>query len=65
MSVLEVNSADELLEYARKSRADNPDISVKKKNILLKSIISRIDVTSNQVEVKGEYDFSLKITLNI
>lgn len=43
----------------------NPDVSVRQKNILLKSIIERIELTSNLTGNKYERDWSLKIKLRI
>ena len=44
---------------------ENPDIPVKVKNKLLKSIIERIDITSNYTKKYGEYDYSIDITLRL
>lgn len=44
---------------------ENPNIPIKAKNKLLKSIIERIDVTSNYTEHYGEYDYSVNITLRL
>ena len=40
-------------------------VSAQEKNSVLKTIVKRIDCVSNPTEKKGEYDFSLKITLLI
>ena len=52
------------LEKAIESLKD-PEISIKEKNMLLKTIIERIDLKSYPKEKIGEYKFSLKITLLI
>ena len=44
---------------------EDPNIPIKAKNKLLKSIIERIDVTSNYTEHYGEYDYSVNITLRL
>ena len=52
------------LEEAIKS-LKNPEISVKEKNMLLKSIIKRIDLKSYPKDSHRDFKFDLKITLHI
>ena len=52
------------LQEAIRSLRDT-NISEQQKNILLKTIIERIDCTSNKTNHYGEFDFSLKIKLRI
>ena len=52
------------LQEAIQSLRDT-NISEKQKNLLLKTIIERIDCTSNQTNKYGEFDFSLEVRLRI
>lgn len=47
------------------SAINDPDVSVRKKNVLLKSIIERIELTSNRTSHKTERDWSMKIKLRL
>lgn len=43
----------------------NPNVSEKDKNMFLKSIIERIDCTSNQTNTYGKFDISINVKLKI